>query len=191
MPITHHMPAGPMNFATLFPAVDFSQVEEYYLQLISVEGSETVLTTPTYQRSCCCDDDTMRLFFVNYLGGIDAININRTVKEHETTSSSWKKPLAYPHAKWDGGKQRFNVTSNQIVTGENRCFQEEDQDFLKELMDAPNAWVQWTGTQSQSDDYIPVVIRDGRFDTKKNQGRYEYVLVVTFEMANENIVLRN
>lgn len=191
MPITHQLPAGPMNLATLFPGVDFSKVEEYYLQLVSLEDDSKILTTPNYKRACCCTDDTLRLFFVNYAGGIDAINLNRPMEEHETQSSTWNKPLAYPLARWDGGKQRFNVSSNEIVTAETNCFGEEDQDWLKELMDTPNAWVQWKGTQNQSDDYLPVVIRDGRFGTRKVEGRYEYVLQIQFEYANANVILRN
>jgi hypothetical protein len=191
MSIAFHLPAGPMNLASLFPGVDFSQVEEYFLQLNNIDGGDEILTTPTFKRSCCCSDDTMRLFFVNYLGGIDAVNLNRPLEETETVSSSWKKSLVYPHAKWDGGKQRFNVTSNETVTAEIGCFQEEDQEWLKELLGAPNAWVQWIGTQSQVNDYIPVVIKDGKFITRKVDGRYEYILQIVFEYANENIILRN
>lgn len=185
------MPAGPMNLASLFPAVNFDNVEEYFIQLINIADSGEILTTPNYKRGCCCADDTMRLFFVNYLGGIDAINLSRPQEETETSSSSWKKPLVYPHAKWDGGKQRFNVVSNESVTAENRCFQEEDQEWLKELLATPNAWVQWIGTQGQVNDYIPVLIKDGKFLTRKVDERYEYVLQLQFEYANENIILRN
>lgn len=189
--VTFQLPAGPKNLETLFPGVDFTQVEEYQLQ-VKEHGEETViLTTPVYKRACCCNDDTIRLFFVNYLGGIDAVNFRRITEETETVSSSWNKPNVYPLAKWDGGKQRFNVTSNETIIAENNCYQEEDQDWLKELVATPNAWIQWTGVQNQPDDYIPVVIRDGKFLTRKTEGRYEYVLQIQFDFANENIILRN
>jgi hypothetical protein len=189
--VTFQVPAGPKNLQSLFPGVDFTQVDEYYLQLQNQDDSAIIMTTNRYKRACCCNDDTIRLFFVNYLGGIDAINLNRPVEETETVSSSWKKPLKYPLEKWDGGKQRFNVTSNETVTAENICFGEDDQACLKELLASPNCWVQWTGTQSQDDDYIPVVIKDGKFVTKKRDERYIYVLEIEFEYSNDNIILRN
>jgi hypothetical protein len=191
MPVTFLLPSGPKNLESLFPGVDFTQVDEYYLQIKDQDSLEVLATTNHFNRSCCCNDDTIRLFFVNYLGGIDAINLRQPTEETEVVSTTWKKPLQYPLAKWDGGTQRFNVTSNETWTAINTCFTETDQEWLKELMATPNAWIQWIGTQGQDDDYIPVVISNGKFLTKKNNERYEYVLQIEFVMANENIILRN
>lgn len=185
------LPAGPKNLESLFPAVDFSQVDEYYLELVNQDDLSTILTTNNYNRACCCNEDTIRLLYVNYLGGIDGINLKELTEDHDTVSTSWKKPLVTPHAKWDGGRQRFNVNSNETVTGENTCFQEADQDYLKELLDTSNAWIQWTGTQGQDDDYIPVVILDGKWQTRKEKERYYYTMQIQFVYANENIILRN
>lgn len=191
MPVTFVIPGGPMNIETLFPDVDFSRVEEYYLELINRADDSAIITTPEYKKGCCCDDDTMRIFFVNRLGGVDAVNFTKIAEELEVTSMQWKKPLKAPMEKWDGGRQRFNVTSNEVVTVENRCYQEDDQEWLKELLETPNAWVQWFGTEGQDDDYIPVVILDGKFLTRKNEERYNYVLQLQFAYANENLTLRN
>lgn len=189
--VTFLLPSGPKNLQSLFPGVDFTQVDEYYLQIQDQNSSEVLATTNNFKRSCCCNEDTFRLFFVNYLGAIDAINFKLMTEETETTSSTWEKPLVYPLAKWDSGTQRFNVSSNETWVGSNKCFQEEDQGWLKELMATPNAWIQWIGTQGQDDDYIPVLIKNGKFFTKKFEGRYEYVLEIVIEMANKNIILRN
>jgi hypothetical protein len=189
--VTFLLPSGPKNLQSLFPGVDFTQVDEYYLQIQDQNSLEVLATTNNFKRGCCCNEDTFRLFFVNYLGGIDAINFRLATEETETVSSSWKKPLQYPLAKWDGGKQRFNVTSNETWAAINTCFTEADQAWLKELLAAPNAWIQWFGTQGQDDDYIPVVIKDGKFLTRKFNERYDYVLQIEIEMANENIILRN
>jgi hypothetical protein len=189
--VTFLLPSGPKNLQSLFPGVDFSQVDEYYLQIQDQDSLEVLSTTNRFKRSCCCNEDVFRLFFVNYLGGIDAINFRLMTEETEMVSSSWKKPLQYPLAKWDGGTQRYNVTSNETWVGLNTCFQEEDEEWLKELLGSPNAWIQWIGTQGQDDDYIPVVIKDGKFLTRKFEGRYLYELLLTIEMANENIILRN
>lgn len=191
MSVAFQIPAGPMNLATLFPDIDFEKISEYYIELKDQDDDSVILTTPSYRRGCCCDDDTVRIFFVNYLGGIDAVNFKIIREELDTSSSRWKKPLQTPHAKWDGGAQRFNITSNESVILENSCFKEADQAWLKELVETPNAWIQWTGTQGQDDDYIPIVIRDGKFITRKESERYSYVLQLTFDYANENQTLRN
>lgn len=189
--VTFLLPSGPKNLQSIFPGVDFTQVEEYFLEIQNQDTFEIMATTNHFKRGCCCNDDTLRLFFVNYLGGIDAVNFRIATEEHETVSSSWKKPNAYPLAKWDGGKQRFNVTSNETIVAFTTCFGEDDQDWLKELTDSPNAWIQWIGTQGQDDDYLPVLIKDGKWTTRKLDGRYEYVFQIEFEMSNDNITQRN
>lgn len=180
-----------MNLMTLFPDLDWPRIETYYLELVNQADDAAIVTTPEYKKGCCCDDDTMRIFFVNYLGGVDAINFTKTMEELEVQSENWKKPLKIPMEKWDGGIQRFNVTSNEIITAENRCYQETDTEWLKELLATPNAWVQWFGTQGQENSYIPIVILDGKFALRKTTERYNYILQIQFTYANENLILRN
>jgi hypothetical protein len=189
--VTFMLPSGPKNLQSLFPGVDFTQVEEYYLQITDQSGPDVLATTNRFKRSCCCNDDIGRLFFVNSLGGIDAINFRLLTEETETNSTTWKKPNVYPLVKFDGGFQRQNITSNETWLVMNKCFQEADQEWLKELLATPNAWIQWFGTQGQDDDYLPVVINNGKFFTRKFEGRYEYILEFSFTFANENVTLRN
>jgi hypothetical protein len=200
MSVSFLIPAGPKNLKNLFPSVDFTRVEEYYLQLVSLgEGSGSdiepegtvIITTPRYKRGCCCGDDAFRLFFVNRVGQVDGIPMQFRKEDLSVKSDTWKKAVAYPLAKFDGGAQRFNVQSNETRTAENTCYDEPDQEFLKELLEAPNAWIQWSGTQNQVDDYIPVVIEDGTFETRKSEERYFYALTVKFSFANDNQGVRN
>lgn len=195
------IPAGPKNLQPLFPTVDFTQVQEYYVQLVDLSsgsgsGSDEenigiIVTSPTYRRACCCSDDTFRLFWVNRLGQVDGINLKLLTEDLVVKSERWRKALNYPLCKFDGGFQRLNVESNESQVAENICFPEEDQEFLKEVLDAPNAWVQWTGTQGQADDYIPVVIEDGTFATRKENERYIYAFQVKFSFSNDNQGVRN
>lgn len=188
--VTFHIPSGPKNLKGIFPGVDFDKVEEYYLVLQNASDSSTIATTNKFKRSNCCCGDSYRIFYVNYLGGIDSIEMEKVTEDTDVKSSQWKKQLSYPLNKFDGGTQRFNVTSNEIVKVENAEFTEDDQEYLKELIATPNAWVQWKGTQGQDDTYLPIVISDGKFTTRKDTERYNYVLELEFQFANENIVLR-
>lgn len=191
MGVTFQLPAGPLNFETMFPGIDMTNVDEYYLELHDVADDSVLATTNHFNRACCCGTDFIRIFFVNYLGGIDAVNFKIVSEETDVKSAQWKKTLPYPMKKFDGGFQRFNVTSNETVTAETACFQEADQPWLKELIASPNAWVQWMGTQSQDSDYLSIVIVDDKFDTRKEDDRYEYILRIQFIYANDNIILRN
>jgi hypothetical protein len=175
----------------MFPGVDMNQVEEYYLEIHDQSDDTVLVTTNRFKRACCCGLDVIRVFFVNYLGGIDAVNFKIVNEQTDVKSAQWKKTLPYPLKKFDGGLQRFNVTSNETITAETACFQESDQEWLKELLASPNAWVQWTGTQSQDSDYLPIVIIDDKFETRHEEDRYEYILRIQFIYANDNIILRN
>lgn len=189
--VTFQLPSGPKNLESIFPTVNFSNVEEYYLQIKNKTDESIIATTNRFNRGCCCNTDTVRLFFVNYLSGIDAVNFTIKAEETDIKSSKWKKALKYPLQKWDGGTQRFNVSSNETLKLENSCYAEADQEWLKELIATPNAWLQWTGTQGQDDNYIPVLINDGKFITRKENERYTYVLDIEIEFSNDNIILRN
>lgn len=189
--ITFQVPTGPKNLAPLFPDVDFTKVAEYFITLVSQEDESVIMTSNTFQPGCCCNEDTMRIFFVNYVGGIDAVNFTRIEVDRDSKSSQWKKTVKYPLQKWDGGFQRFNVTDLKTVIAETRCFQEKDQEWLQELLDSPNAWVQWIGTQQQDDDYIPIVILDAKTATQKQDERYDYVTQVQFSYSNDTSILRN
>lgn len=187
--VTFQLPAGPKNLKLLFPDVPFAQVEEYYVELKT--GSSSLATTNHYTRGCCCNDETVRLFFVNHLGGIDAVNFKLLTEDKETKSTTWKKPLKIPLQKWDGGTQRSNIISTETATLQTSCYGESDQEWLMEMTDTPNAWMQWKGTQGQPDDYMPVVVKDGKFTKKKENERYIYVFEIEVEYSNGPITLRN
>lgn len=195
MAVTFYIPSGPANMAAMFPDIDFTQIDEYYLEVIDRNDSAlnpgTIATTNRFNRACCCGSDTIQVFYVNYLGNIDMIILKTDTVQTITASEQWKKSNTYPLCKFDGGFQRFNVTSNDTFTAENFCFQENDQDYLKELLASPNAWMKLKGGQGQDDDYIPITIVDGTFLTRKQEQRYVYVLQIQFILGNDKIILRN
>lgn len=189
----YYIPNGPKNLETVFPDVDFGQVEKYYIEIL--DGGDNVIGTTTINEmdgECC--EDKERIHFLNALGGIDAINFKKVTDEHETKSDNWQRPIIYPEPsgdKWNHGNNRFNVKGNNTATISVKDYPEEDMPWVNELIHTPLAWREWTGTQGQDDDYIPVKVVDGKvFDTKETD-RFNNEVVLQVENSHESFIQRN
>lgn len=186
-----YIPNGPKNLETLFPLVDFNNVAKYYVEVKNSSGT-VIATSPMNIQCCgCCEDDRVRVNFLNGLGGIDAIDFKLLTQEHETKSSEFEKPTQYPLEKPDHGVGRFNVKAGDTLRVYNKEYYEEDKDWLDEILDSPVAWMQWEGTQGQEDSYLPVVILDKKFTKIKEENRFIYELIVEFKLSHEKFIIRN
>lgn len=183
------IPNGPLNIASLFPGVDFSQMEEYFIEVVDTEGT-VVATTTLNQMDCCCSDEKIRLHFINALGTDDAINFIQPLEELDTKSDTRQRPLSYPLIKSEGGFVRNSVQSNETISASNVCYTEADQEWIKELFASPMAWLEWVGTEGQPNGYIPVVITDKKFTSKKVDGRHTYETKIQFYMSNDRFSVR-
>lgn len=187
----YYIPNGPKNLATLFPLVDFDNVGRYYVEVKDTNG-DVIATSPMNVQCCgCCEDDRIRINFLNSLGGIDAINFKLVTQEHESKSSEYEKPIQYPLEKPEHGIGRFNVKSNDTFKVSNNEYSEEDKQWLDEILDSPIAWIQWEGTQGQDDSFIPIVILDKKFEKIKENDRFIYELIIEFKMSHEKFIIRN
>lgn len=186
----YYIPNGPKNITTLFPLVNISDVEQYFIQ--GLASDDTVLFTTTINEiSKCCQEDKIRIHFMNYLGTVDAINFQLMTKEHEPKSTSWERPLKAPLDKTVHAINRSNVKSNETSNAVSIDYSEADMDWITELFDSSLAWKEWAGTQGQADSYIPITITDKSFVTKKEDDRYTYELAVKFKLSHEKILIRN
>lgn len=183
-----YIPSGPKNLTALFPTVDLSEVSEYFLTIKS-EADATLATTNTYRLAKSCEN-AIRIHWLNALGTIDVINMELEKVDAETNSERWKKPLATPLQKSSGELQRFNVRSDETHTAVTIEFGEADMDWLLQLAEATMAWVEWKGIQGQPDDYLPIIIQDGKYEKRKQEGRYIYEFRLQFKFSNEKITLR-
>lgn len=185
------LPDGPKNLSALFPAIDWSQVEEYSVSL-KTTGDAVLVTTAKQLTGCCCNEDVVRLHFENYLGRWDAVNFDRVSIVHEASSAEYKKPLPDHFTKTDTGTERFSVRSGDIYTASTTCYPEEAMAWLMELADTKKALMEWKGIEGQADSFLPVVVLDGKYDKKKStDDRYIYVFTIQFKMSNEIIQIRN
>lgn len=182
------IPNGTKNIADIFPDVNFSLVDEYYLQVLD-EDEEVVATTAINRFGCCCGEDKIRIHFLNRLGTFDAINLDTVKIAHNNTSSEYKRSLPKNLTKSSTGIERFNVRSNKSYEVRTGCYTAENDDWCMELQDSPKAFLEWNGGQGQPADFLPIKIEDAKFE--RDPQSHQYTLVVVFKMANEKINLRN
>ncbi|MCZ2085374.1 MAG: hypothetical protein LC112_13990 [Flavobacteriales bacterium] len=184
------IPSGPKNLATIFPGVNFSNVAEYYIEALDA-GGNTIVTTPKFQTSCCCNDDKIRLHFLNYLGQFDAVNFLKPRVVHDVSAKDYQKGLPNILAKKDTGTERFDLRSNDTYETRTSCYDEDAMKWLQELIDSPKVFIEWKGIQNQQDDFIPVVITSRKFDKLKNVNEFRYDFIIEFKLSNEYLIIRN
>lgn len=185
-----YIPNGPKNLATLFPGVNFADVEEYYLEVKDSAGT-LVATTTSNRLELCADDDRIRIHFLNYLGTVDALNFTIETIEHEARSETTEAPTTAPLVRSQHAVGRFNVKSNDIYTAVTVDYDERDQDWIDELMDSPVAWLEWKGEQGQADDYLPIVVHDIKRQKRKEEERYTYEVTLQFRLSHDKFTIRN
>lgn len=182
-----NIPAGIKNLSEVFPAVNWDNVRSYTVSV--TDGASTIATTPLI-RVACCPSDSIRIHFLNSLGGFDAVDFYKPKVVHEDTASQFQKPLPFPLLKTDTGTERFNIKSNDTYEAKLNCH-EEDMDFIRELADSPKMFLEWEGTEGQADSYIPLVKVAGKFDKLKNDLEFSYSYIIQFKLSNEYVNLRN
>lgn len=186
-----NVPNGPRNIQALFPAVNFKNIAKYYLEIQDNTGV-VIATTPINElQGGCCGKNAIRVHFLNYLGTIDAVNFNLALDEHETKSELIQKITSNPLIKRQHGVTRYNVRSNDTLTLSCIDYQESSMKWLDELLDSPLTFMEWTGTQGQADDYIPLVIQDTKKINFKQDDRWFYEVIVQVKMSHERIIIRN
>lgn len=188
--ISNDMPFGPKNLQSLFPQLDWANMVDYYIELIG-EGGEVIVTTPlAVVDKASNNSGLLVLHFLNYAGRFDAVVFQDHSKTNKVKSDSWTKPLPFNPTKRDYGMIRSNIQANEKFTGVTIAYSEKEMKWLQELIESPLAFLQWSGTEGQPDDYLPVVITDKEEDTRKSEERYFYELKIEFETANEKISLK-
>lgn len=180
----YYVPNGPRNLTGIFPDIDFSKVVSYEIVVNSIAS-----TTSELDGDCCTDK--VRVYFQNALGGIDAINFCLVTEEFETKSDSFVRRLPTDFAKRDSGRKRFGVKANDFLNLTNVEYTEDDREWLKELLESSNVWIDMPPDQGQNWDYVPVIVTDGRFIVKKEADRYVLEFSIQVSKANERIVQRN
>ncbi len=193
VPSVKYIPEGLPNLQPLFPTVNMSQIDEWFVVAKDSAGA-IIATTRKNQIGCCCGAKKYRIHFINSLGEIDSINFGQIEATEEIKSDSWTKTLGFPFDRTKGGTYRQNIRSNETVEANTNCYLERDQYWVKELFETPIAWIEMEMPQgfdtSNTKEYVPIQILDSKFTIRKTEKRYEYLVKVKFTMSNANINLR-
>jgi hypothetical protein len=184
----YYLPNGPKNLASLFPAIEFNNLAEYYLQVKA--DTVVIISTTMNVLEGCNSEDQVRIHFLNSAGTIDAINFKLLTIEHDPKSSSKESPVTFPLSKPDHAVGRFNVQANDIYTVCNTDYAEADMPWITELFDSPLAWMEWTGKQGQADSYLPIVITDTKIQSIKEEDRFVYEAKLQFKLSHGKSILR-
>jgi hypothetical protein len=186
----YYIPNGPKNLSPLFGTIDFSDIESYFVEVLD-EDNSVVASSPLNQIDGCCDDDKIRLHFLNYLGSVDAINFKLLTLEHESKSDALQRAVSYPLNKPTHAGARINVKSNDTYTAVCTDYTEKDKDWIDELFDSPLSWMEWSGIQGQDDSYIPIVILDKKFLKVAQDDRFIYEITIDFQLSHDRFIIRN
>lgn len=183
-----NIPSGTKNLAALFPNIYFNQIAEYRVELWQQDGL-TLAISNLYQIKR--NINQVRIHFVNYLGTVDSINFQLQTSEHQPNSSTWERSESYPLVKSKQSISRYNVTSNDTYTLNCIDYSEKDMIWIDELFDTPVAWIEWSGTQGQSDDLLPITILDTKYQKYNDDRRFLYQVQIQFKFSHERKTIRN
>jgi hypothetical protein len=184
----YYIPNGPANLHPLF-SPSFNDIHEYYLEIL--DTTSAVIATTNVSRVDACEDDYVRIHFLNRLGAIDAINFKIQERVQETKSDTTERPTTSPLVKSVHAVRRFSVKSNDTYTCLNSDLLEPDMDFVDELFASPLHWIGWLGIEGQPADYIPIVLSDQKNTKRKLEDRFSYEISIEFKLSHEKFIIRN
>ena len=199
-----YVPCGIRNivrnqptFAAYLRASPYYRVILYNRTLPRQEGDMWI--SPLY-RSNRAKPDTMSLTFQNYHGCLETVHFTRNSEDFKVESSNYYRAMAraytitsptYPTT----GRRRMNVKAEDITTVWG-VFTERQMEWIKELLASPVAFVQVEDPEAALTipagvNTMPIVIEDATIETRKDEGRYEYVVSVKFRKSFDYRLIRN
>lgn len=180
--------AGIPQMRLSFPTMQWDNVVEYEV-FVFAPFLQLARQTYTVQNNC----ERVRLFFRNAPGALDGINFEYAEEMTKTEAARimYSTPLIETNGvKVGGGTQRLQASQSETFTVQCKDYGEKDQDWLKELLATPRAYMQASNVQSTPKALLPVFIESAEIKTLKNDGRYEYLLVIKFTLTHEAIPAR-
>ena len=170
----------PSNPMTGIPTGHYYSIQACNLTL----PSTTVLQGVKYMYKVveCCNERTVRLHWLNRLGGSDAYTFTSKKKiEEKTKSETAQKPLGWlttvpPATSYDKGLFKIHQEVTKEYEVESSFYDEQQGAWIAELLSSPEVYME------TSDGLIAVVIQDGKITLSENEELLN--VVIQFVEAN-------
>jgi hypothetical protein len=170
----------PSNPMTGIPTGHYYSIQACNLTL----PSTTVLQGVKYMYKVveCCNERTVRLHWLNRLGGSDAYTFTSKKKiEEKTKSETAQKQLGWlttvpPATSYDKGLFKIHQEVTKEYEVESSFYDEQQGAWIAELLSSPEVYME------TSDGLIAVVIQDGKITLSENEELLN--VVIQFVEAN-------
>ena len=138
-----------------------SIIDTYKVELLGVTSN--VLASRTFKLNTECSQyPTVRLHWMNKLGGFDSFNFNKNqINAMEIERKQFKAPLPIGYSKQDRLKTNYNTTINDRISINSDWITEEESILLEELATSPVIYLERTPT-----DFVSVNITNTSYEIK-------------------------
>jgi hypothetical protein len=135
--------------------------DRYTVQLLG--STDNVLATKTFSLNTECSQyPTVRLHWLNKLGGFDSFNFNKNqINAMEIERKQFKAPLPIGYSKQDRLKTNYNTTINDRISINSDWITEQESILLEELATSPVIYLERTPT-----DFVAVNITNTTYEIK-------------------------
>lgn len=190
--ITYYFNAGIPNLSYLLPSLTWTKIKKYTVYLYAPFAD--IATQTYYVNNSGLQSRRIRIYFVNLMGGYDAINfmLSEEISKAESSEYLKTKDYIFPDKK-DRGLGRFQPKQADFIECWTEDYTEEDMPWIKELLGSAQAYIQVPMDLYQLEGSVlhPIVILPGEIVTKKNEDNFVYTVSIKFKHANETINLRS
>jgi hypothetical protein len=123
----------------------------------------TILATKTFQTGDNCSQyETVRLHWMNKLGGFEAFNFNKnTINQMDIDRKQFKAPLPIGYSQSDRLKTNYNTTINDKITINSDWISEEQSALFEQLATSPIIYLERSAT-----DFVAVNILNSSYEIK-------------------------
>lgn len=157
----------------LYPAISFPTTILIRLLAGSTVVAQKVFTTNTD----CSQYPTVRLHWLNKLGGFEAFNFNKnTINAMDIERKQFKAPLQIGYSQSDRLKTNYNTTINDKITINSDWISEEESLLLEQLATSPIIYL-----ERSANDFVAVNILNSSYEVK-NYLTDRKLFNVTFEI---------
>lgn len=166
-------------------------ISSYDVVVIDLDNNDAELSeTITFTIDDNCHQSKTRFVWLNPRGGYDAFNFyaprstsNNVVKD------SFIKNRTYPVVIGSTEKPIINVSNNSVISVKTSKISTEEAEWLNELIESPEVFIELPESNPLHDKLIPVNILDGTF---KGANSYDstHVVSVRYSLGFEKIHLR-